>query len=79
MHKQYEEAKKMLLKEIGKDWIDDKIRKYEEYLRKLQRKYGKYVLFYEKESKYHPFAKWWLDTSHFGVLRIIISTMVNQI
>lgn len=40
MHKQYEEARKMLLKEIGEDWIDDKIRKYEAYLRKLQRKYG---------------------------------------
>ena len=72
MHKQYEEARKMLLKEIGEDWIDDKIRKYEEYLRKLQRKYGKYSLFYEKESKYHPFAKWWLDTSPFGILRIIM-------
>ncbi len=72
MHKQYEEARKILLKEIGEDWIDDRIRNYEEYLRKLQRKYGKYALFYEKEGKYHPFAKWWLDTSPFVILKIIM-------
>lgn len=72
MHKQYEEARKTLLKEIGEDRINDEIRKYAEYLRKLQRKYGKYALFYEKEGKYHPFAKWWLDTSPFGILKIIM-------
>ena len=72
MHKQYEEARKILLEGMGKDWIDDQCRKYEEYFRKLQRKYGKYALFYEKEGKYHLFVKWWLDTSHFGILRTIM-------
>jgi len=72
MHKQYEEARKNLLEEIGKDWIDDQSRKCEEYFMELQQKHGKYALFYEKEGKYHPFAKWWLDTSPFGILRIIM-------
>jgi len=28
MHKQYEETRKILLEEIGKDWIDNQSRKY---------------------------------------------------
>lgn len=72
MFKEYEEARKILYEEIDKDWIDSKIKERRKYLRELQRRHGKYVLFYEKENRCHPFAEWWLDSSLYGIIRIIM-------
>lgn len=72
MFKEYEEARKILYEEIDKDWIDSKIKERRKYLRELQRRHGKYALFYEKENRCHPFAEWWLDSSLYGIIRIIM-------
>ena len=72
MFKEYERSRKILYGGIGKNWIDSKINECREYLIGLQRNHGKYALFYEKEDKCHSFAKWWLDSSPFGIVRTIM-------
>lgn len=72
MNEQYKQAKEILIKELDETWINSTIRSYIMYIEKLQRKYGKYAIFHEGEDKYHPFAKWWLDTSPFGIVRAVM-------